>query len=384
MIFDETYRPFFEGACRRAVRPGVRRLRGRAGGRGQPHRAAGRSLSPGAAARARRPGKAFASRRRDRAIAGRRRRFRLRRHARRSPLRRRQGGARGRQARAGRKALGALAGRARRTRQAGPQARRAGQSRLSQAARPRSQEAAHARGRRRVEARQQRLLLAAGAEEHLRRPVRRVDHRPQPGHLRRRALHQADRLHLRRPVEKRALHRPARPRRPGRRPDLGLDPTAADLRLRRSAARRRSTFTPVGSRPTIFPATSSRKCSSASTTACGTATAASAASSARSKAARRLDRKITINNHYNGTFLEPWGERSQRGYGIEVLERFVGEVAEVEFGGPRRRARRAAGGCPRSWPTTTSRPIARPWPRCRRWKPSSPATPPARPIAWSK
>ena len=36
-----------------------------------------------------------------------------------------------------------------------------------------------------------------------------------------------------------------------------------------------------------------------------------------------LDVKITINNHYNGPFLEPWGERSQRGYGIEVLERFV-------------------------------------------------------------
>ncbi len=55
-------------------------------------------------------------------------------------------------------------------------------------------------------------------------------------------------------------------------------------------------------------------------------------------------RKININNHYNGTFLEPWGERSQRGYGIEVLERFVREVATVEFGGPpsERAARLAA------------------------------------------
>lgn len=44
--------------------------------------------------------------------------------------------------------------------------------------------------------------------------------------------------------------------------------------------------------------------------------------------------KTNINNHYNGTFVEPWGERSQRGYGIEVLERFVREVAHVEFGGP--------------------------------------------------
>ena len=47
-----------------------------------------------------------------------------------------------------------------------------------------------------------------------------------------------------------------------------------------------------------------------------------------------LLRKINMNNHYNGTFLEPWGDRSQRGYGIEVLERFVRELAIVEFGGP--------------------------------------------------
>ncbi|HMC67217.1 MAG TPA: Gfo/Idh/MocA family oxidoreductase [Gemmataceae bacterium] len=44
--------------------------------------------------------------------------------------------------------------------------------------------------------------------------------------------------------------------------------------------------------------------------------------------------KLTPNHHYNGTFLEPWNERSQRGYGIEVLRRFFQEVAHVEFGGP--------------------------------------------------
>jgi predicted dehydrogenase len=44
--------------------------------------------------------------------------------------------------------------------------------------------------------------------------------------------------------------------------------------------------------------------------------------------------KITPNYHYNGTFLEPWGVRAQRGYGLEVLERFFEEVAFVEFGGP--------------------------------------------------
>lgn len=44
--------------------------------------------------------------------------------------------------------------------------------------------------------------------------------------------------------------------------------------------------------------------------------------------------KNTPNHHYNGTFIEPWGERTQRGYGLEVLERFFEEVAMIEFGGP--------------------------------------------------
>ena len=47
-----------------------------------------------------------------------------------------------------------------------------------------------------------------------------------------------------------------------------------------------------------------------------------------------LAHKISLNNHYNGKFIEPDGRRTQRGYGIEVLERFFREVAYVEFGGP--------------------------------------------------
>ena len=47
-----------------------------------------------------------------------------------------------------------------------------------------------------------------------------------------------------------------------------------------------------------------------------------------------LQMKNSMNNHYNGTFLEPWNERSQRGYGIEVIDRFAREVAFVEHGGP--------------------------------------------------
>src|SRR5262245_55274558 len=42
--------------------------------------------------------------------------------------------------------------------------------------------------------------------------------------------------------------------------------------------------------------------------------------------------KYTPNHHYNGTFVEPWGERSQRGYGIETIRRFFEEVAFVEYG----------------------------------------------------
>jgi D-galacturonate reductase len=43
--------------------------------------------------------------------------------------------------------------------------------------------------------------------------------------------------------------------------------------------------------------------------------------------------KYTPNHHYNGKFLEPWNERSQRGYGIEIIRRFFEEVSFVEFGG---------------------------------------------------
>jgi predicted dehydrogenase len=42
--------------------------------------------------------------------------------------------------------------------------------------------------------------------------------------------------------------------------------------------------------------------------------------------------KYTPNHHYNGTFIEPWGQPSQRGYGIEILRRFFEEVAFVEYG----------------------------------------------------
>jgi predicted dehydrogenase len=52
------------------------------------------------------------------------------------------------------------------------------------------------------------------------------------------------------------------------------------------------------------------------------------------------DLKNTPNHHYNAEFLEPWGDRTHRGYGIEVIERFFHEVAFVEDGDPARRAER--------------------------------------------
>ncbi|MEZ6043034.1 MAG: Gfo/Idh/MocA family oxidoreductase [Planctomycetaceae bacterium] len=47
-----------------------------------------------------------------------------------------------------------------------------------------------------------------------------------------------------------------------------------------------------------------------------------------------LSLKNTPNNHYNSIALEPWNERTQRGYGIEIIERFAREVAFVEYAGP--------------------------------------------------
>ncbi len=49
--------------------------------------------------------------------------------------------------------------------------------------------------------------------------------------------------------------------------------------------------------------------------------------------------KNTPNHHYNGTFVEPWNEPSQRGYGIEVIRRCFEEVAFVEHGPGDRRER---------------------------------------------
>ena len=44
--------------------------------------------------------------------------------------------------------------------------------------------------------------------------------------------------------------------------------------------------------------------------------------------------KTTPNHHYNAEVIEPWGERTCRGYGLEAVRRFFEEAAHVDFGGP--------------------------------------------------
>ena len=232
MIFDETYRPFFEqvranGLYDRSFGDG----RGSARRRGVSDRQAGRSLftcSGGSECRCQELFRSAIGR----VAAGGRRRFRLRGHARRSPFRGRQTGARGRRAPADRKAFGAVARPTRRVAGDRPPQTGSRQGRLSQAARSGSQKAADARRRRRSLARQQRLLLAAGAQANLGIAVRRMDSRPQSRDVRRRALHQADRFHVPGPTENGDRQRAARAGRPQGRTDLGQLPVAADLRIR--------------------------------------------------------------------------------------------------------------------------------------------------------
>ena len=155
---------------------------------------------------------------------------------------------------------------------------------------------------------------------------------PESGHVRRRALHQVDRLHVRRPVEERCLH--------GQRGIVGpADGTTWDssqLRLvydyddGREAAFDIHT---IGSCPTISLAMSSRRCNSDSTMACGTAHGRRRGVECTIEGRTPQVRKITPNHHYNAEVLEPWGERAMRGYGLETIERFIREVARVEFGG---------------------------------------------------
>ena len=158
------------------------------------------------------------------------------------------------------------------------QKQRAGQGRLPQALRPRPQEAAHARRRRRAAARQQRLLLAAGAEEHLGGQFAEWIAGRNPGtyvavhYLKLIDFTFGGRLKTVACTGQRGIVGP------GRRPHLGLDAAAADLRIPRRPRGRVRHPHELGHARQLSRATSSRRSSSASTTASGTPTRGSAAS----------------------------------------------------------------------------------------------------------
>ena len=40
--------------------------------------------------------------------------------------------------------------------------------------------------------------------------------------------------------------------------------------------------------------------------------------------------KTTMNNHYNGTFVEPWGERVQRGYAVCLRNQFLDDMCRLD------------------------------------------------------
>ena len=72
-----------------------------------------------------------------------------------------------------------------------------------------------------------------------------------------------------------------------------------------------------------------------------------------------------------------WGERSQRGYGIEALEHFFREVAFVEFGGPAQDRDDRLATMRELVRTTICRPTARSSPRYKPWSTSCGNTSPA-------
>ncbi len=94
-----------------------------------------------------------------------------------------------------------------------------------------------------------------------------------------------------------------------------------------------------------------------------------------------MEIKNTINNHYNGTFLEPWAPAHNAG-----TELRCSSVSSAKWPRSNSVALRVID---RSvWPqrepctTTTCLPIVRPWPRCRRWRPFWPAMQLACATAW--
>ena len=227
---------------------------------------------------------------------------------------------------------------------------RAGEGRLSQAADP--------------DHKKLRTLVADGVLKHVNNgycsllepksisggPVRRVDRRPQSRHLRRRALHQADRLHVRPGLVARSTVTAT-----GQRGLVGPadGPTWDSVQLQvvyRHPDGREAAFDIHTSwvTPDNFPGYVEQEVQFRFDNGVWNAHQRKRGVELTVEGRTPGELKITPNYHYNGTFLEPWGERSQRGYGIEVIERFFREVAFVEFGGPAEARPSGSGRCGRS------------------------------------
>ena len=173
-------------------------------------------------------------------------------------------------------------------------------------------------------------------------------------------------------------------RRPGRRPDLGFDPVAAGLRICRRArsglrhshqlghARQFSRLCRAGSAIPLRQRRVERPQPQAGRRMHDRrANAAGAQDHDEQPLQRHVSRTVGRTRRSAATASKCWS-------GLPA------KWPMVEFGGPAERARRPAGNRRGHRPTTTLRPIGRPWPPCRRWKPSWPDMPPASPTASSK
>ena len=139
------------------------------------------------------------------------------------------------------------------------------------------------------------------------------------------------------------VHRTTRHRRAGRRQHLGLDPAAADLRISPTAAKPRSTSTRVGSRPDNFPGYVEQEVQFRFDNGVwnGHSRKRGVEFTVEGKTPTVL--KTTMNTHYNGTFVEPWGEPDAtrlRHRGAPPVRRRGGVRRVRRSGGAAERSRR--------------------------------------------
>jgi D-galacturonate reductase len=312
MIFDETYAPFFEAAEHGVYDRSTGAFPRRAGRSRDPHRRPRRRLSPSAAVLPTSAitcgenavGDLLASGIDFLCVA--------------SPddkhFAAAKAGDRGRQTRHHRKAFGPES---RRTRSARRSCEREGcsrQGRLPQAPRSRSQEAAHARRRRRPLAREQRLLFAPRTEVDLGQPVRRWITGRNPGTYV--AVHYLKLIDFTFGGRLKSVSARVNGVSSDRRTaPPGTRPSSVSSTNTRADARRPSTSTRAGSRRTTFPGYVEQEVQFRFDNGVWNGHSRKRGVELTVEGRTPHDLKTTINNHYNGSFLEPWGERSRAATG---------------------------------------------------------------------